>query len=122
MHRLRVEWQALESERRKTLEPLLDLATRRVAINRMQARDREMNEAVDLFNGALALGRYAEVGSPAYSEAMRRIATAATIARQARQDLLVWLPILDHQGVIEDINKTIEHARELENRCLNILN
>ena len=119
---LRKQWQTLEAERKESLQPLLELATRRVAINRMHARDIEMNDAVDVFNSALSLGRYADIGSPAYAEAMRRIAAAATVARQARQDLGPWLLVLEHEAVIADINQTIEHARDLENRCLKLLN
>jgi hypothetical protein len=122
VHKLRKDWQALEGEARTSIEPMVELATRRVAINRMNARDREISEAIDVFNAAIDLGQYAEVGSPAYREAMRRIAAVSDVARAARKDLLPWPPIVDHEAVVEGLNQSLEQTRELERRCLDILN
>lgn len=121
VHTIRRDWQALDSEARTRLDPIVELATRRVAINRMLARDREMSEAIDLFNSAIDLGRHAEYGSPAHREAMRRVSFALNVARSAREDLRAWPPLLDHKGAADGINATIEQTRELERRCLNIL-
>ena len=122
VHLIRKEWQGLESEHKSRTEPAVELATRRVAINRMNARDNEMSEAIDLFNGAVNMGQYAEYGSPAYREAMRRIGVALEVARSARRDLLPWPPIIEHEGVLEGLNQSLEQTREIERRCLEIMN
>jgi tetratricopeptide (TPR) repeat protein len=114
--------QQLESEDRSRLEPVIEIATRRVAINRMEARDRELSQAIDIFNSAIDLARGAEYGSPAYYEAMRRFRAVLGVATEARDDLLPLMPIVDHAGVRDDMNKTIETTRELEARCLRIMN
>jgi hypothetical protein len=122
VHQLRKGWQGLDAGPKSTIAPVVEVATRRVAINRMNARDREMSEAIDLFNGALSMGKYAEYGSPAYREAIRSIGVALEVARAARRDLISWPPIVEHEGVLEGLNQTLEQTRELERRCLDILN
>lgn len=119
---LRRDWERLDGEDRQHLEPLIELATRRVALNRMSARDRELARAIETYNGAIGLGSDAYPGSPAHAEAMRRIASCAQIAAAARDDVRPLLPLIDHEGARDDINKTVEMSRELERRCLAILN
>jgi hypothetical protein len=121
VHELRSGWQRLDGEDRTRLDPLVELATRRVALNRMLARDRELADAIDAFNGALESGRYAAPGTHQYGEAMRRIAAVAAIARNARDDVRPWLTLVDHEGVREDLDKTVALTRDLEQRCLEIL-
>lgn len=122
VHAIRKSWQALDTEARTRLDPFVELATRRVAINRMLARDRELDEAVDVFNSALEMGKYAEYGSPAYREAMRRLEVVLDVARSARADLIIWPRLLEHEAVVKDINISLEQSRELERRCLDLLN
>jgi hypothetical protein len=87
----------------------------------MFARDRELSHAIDMYNSALELGRYATPGTAQYAEAMQRVAAASNVARHARDDLRPLLPLVDHEGTRDDLNKTIETTRELESRCLEIL-
>lgn len=118
---LREQWQRLDGERRTNLEPIVELAVRRVAINRLTARQREIDQAIDLFNSGIDLGNDAYPGSPAYLEAMRRFEAVAGVMSAARADLRPWLPLVDHEGVREDLNRTVETTREVEQRCLEIL-
>jgi tetratricopeptide (TPR) repeat protein len=122
MLNVRREWQQLDGEQRQLLEPLAELATRRVALNRMDARDRELSAAIEMYNGAIDLGSDSYPGSPMYAEALRRIATAARVAAAARDDLRPLIPLVDHAGARDDMNKTMDVSRELEQRCLNVLN
>ena len=119
--KLRNGWQSLAGDDRERIEPVVELATRRVALNRMSARDRELSQAIDAYNGAIDIGRRAEYGSPAYFEANRRIRAALDVATTARNDLYPLMPLVDHAEVRDDINKTIETTRELEARCLRVL-
>jgi hypothetical protein len=122
VHNLRREWQNLDGEDRGRLEPLVELATRRVVINRMNARGRNFDEAVDVYNGAIDLGAGAQPGSPAYIEALRRCDGVSKTCHSIRDEIRQWVPIVDHTGVRDDLNKLIELTRELEGKCLAILN
>lgn len=123
LHQLRRDWQQHpDAEVRRRLEPIVELATRRIALNRMSARDREMEQAIDVFNDALDVGSRVPPGTSAYADVLNRISVCARVASDARDDLLPFLPIVDHAGAREDIEKTVEMTRELERRCLNILN
>jgi hypothetical protein len=119
---LRGKWQKLDSEDRDRVEPLIELATRRVAINRMKARGRDFDESVDLFNSAIDLGGQAQPGSPAYLKALERCQATANSCGAIRQEIRGWVPIVDHEGVREDLNELIEMTRDLERRCMEILN
>jgi tetratricopeptide (TPR) repeat protein len=118
---LRRDWQQLGGEERERMEPLVELATRRIAINLLQARARRFDEGVDVFNEAIDIGGNAEPGSPAYMEALRRIDATANMCRSIRDELRRWVPLVDHEGVRDDLNKVIEMTRELEGRALEIL-
>ena len=121
VQKLRSDWQQLEAGDRDRVEPVVELATRRVTINRLQARAREFDQAVDVFNSAIDLGGSAPPGSPAYSEALQRCRRVSATCRAIRDELRPWVPIVDHEGVREDLDKLIESSRELEGRCLEIL-
>jgi hypothetical protein len=122
VHSARRDWQALGPEDRDRVAPFVELATRRAAINRMLARDRDISQAIDLYNGALDRGRYAAPDSYQYRQALQAIARAADAVRAARADLLPWVPLVDHAGAREDIEKSIAMTRELERKALEILN
>jgi hypothetical protein len=120
-HRMREGWQRLDGEARTRLEPVVELATRRVAINRVQAGERELDRAIDIFNTSLDLGGRAEPGSPAYSEALGRFRSVASICRSIRDEMLPWVTIVDREDVRGGLDKLIEATRDLEHRCLEIL-
>jgi tetratricopeptide (TPR) repeat protein len=121
LHQLRGDWQQLHGEDRERIESLVELATRRVAINLLHARARDFDEGVDVFNAAIDLGGNAEPGSPAYMEALRRFDATANMCRSIRDELRRWVPIVDHEGVRDELNKLIEMTRDLEGRALEIL-
>ena len=62
--RLRSELQQLGDADRTRLDPIVELATRRVAINQLHARAREFDASVDVYNSALELGRRAQGARP----------------------------------------------------------
>ena len=121
VHKLRADWQALNTEAKDRLDAVVELATRRVAINRSQARARDHDQAVDVFNSAIDLGHSAQPGSPAYTEALSRFRAVANTCRAIRDDIRPWLPIVDHEGVRQDLDRLIDLTRQLESRCLEIL-
>jgi hypothetical protein len=118
---LRDRWKQLPTEDRDRIEPVVELSTRRTAINRFRARGRDFDASVDIFNLAIEIGGRAEPGSPAYAEVLRRLHGVAASCRSVRDDLRMWAPIVDHENVRNDLNKLIESSREVEGRCLSIL-
>lgn len=122
VHTLREDWQRLEASAKERLDPIVELATRRAAINRFQARASAHDQAIDVFNSALDLGGRAQPGSPAYTEALNRVHTVVGVCRQIRDEMRPWVPIVDHEGVRNDIDQLVESTRKLEARCLEILN
>jgi tetratricopeptide (TPR) repeat protein len=121
LHAMRNDWQALDSEAKDRLDPIVELATRRVAINRCQARARDYDNTVEVFNSAIDLGHGAQPGSPAYAQALTRIRAVANTCRAIRDEIHPWLPIVDHQGVRQDLDQLIDSTREVEGRCLEII-
>lgn len=121
MFAMRTAWQALAPEDRARLDPPVELAIRRVAINRLTARQKEIGAAAGLFDEAVHLGRTAPYGSPAVVRAFAAIREVATVAVSCRRELQQFLPVVDHADVQAALAETVENTRTLEAACLDIL-
>lgn len=121
LHDLRKRRSSLPADDRDRLEAVVELATRRVAINRIDARRRILDQAIDVYNAAVDLGRNAYPGSTGSLEARRRIQAVAQLVGPVRAELRRWLPLVDHEGVRTDLHDLIEVTRDIEQHCMNAL-
>lgn len=116
LHEVRKRWDALGAEDRTRVAPLVELATRRMAINRMLARDRELSDAIDVHNLAL---RQMEMGN--FGGAVPRMRAANGVATTARKEVEPWIRIVEHDEVRRDLRATLDTAIELEERTRRFL-
>lgn len=117
VHVLRTKLAAMHESQRSALSEVVEIAIRRVAINRLMARERDLNAAIDVFNSAIDLVRSSYPASEAWQEAARRKMAVASVAVQAQQDLDRWLPIVEHEAVATSIRVLIDQSLELQRRC-----
>jgi hypothetical protein len=117
LHQVRGWWSALDEDQRDRLAPVVELATRRVALNRMDARDRDLGEAMTVFNRAVDIANATYRGSPAWLNVLPRVNAARAVAVAARTEMVPWLPMVEHDGARKDIELTVKAARELEGLC-----
>ncbi len=121
LHVARTAAANLPGDGRGRIRDLTELATRRVALNRYLPLEREFNRSVELYNGALDLGRYEPPGTPAYQQALARTREALAVARQVREAASPWLLIVEHDGLRTDYKEIVTGAQDIERRCLEIL-
>jgi hypothetical protein len=114
---MRGVWSGMPEDDRTRLAPIIELATRRVAINRMRARDRDMSALIDTFNSVVNTANVTQRGTPMWSLVVTRMRPVQARAVAIRKELTPLRDIVEHDGVRDDIQLTINKTYELEGRC-----
>jgi hypothetical protein len=117
LHALRGDWDALDDEGKEPAEPIVELATRRVGLNRMAARDRDLSTATNRFNRLVDMAKSTYRGSPTWPNLVHQAGLIDATARSVRKEMTPWLVIVDHQGARRDIFLTVKQADDLEGLC-----
>jgi hypothetical protein len=111
----------LDAEAAKPLEPLVEGAGRRIAINQHQAWVREINSGIEMYNSAIDLLNRSERGSSAWFAGRRVVAVMAETCQRAREQLLPWSRVLEHADARGDLLDFLDEVRELEFKAHRIL-
>ncbi|MDS0133221.1 MULTISPECIES: hypothetical protein [unclassified Amycolatopsis] len=115
MHQSALELFAkLSDEDRARIEPFVELATRRAAINIQQARVREFQQVVEPYNDALDVIDMSQRGTPAWFAARGVVAQTVDLCRAIRTQLLPWSRAVDHANTRTDLLDFLDHVRDLE--------
>lgn len=117
LHQIRQRFSQLEADQRERVAAPVELATRRVAINRMLARDRELEAAARTINQIVDRARYTQLGTPSWESLIWQVRPILSTAVHTRQDMVAWRALVDHDGARRDIQLTIQQADELERVC-----
>ncbi|UOZ07955.1 zinc ribbon domain-containing protein [Amycolatopsis sp. WQ 127309] len=104
----------LSDEDRSRIEPFVELATRRVAINIQQARVREIGKIVDPYNQAVDILDVVQRGTTAWFTARGVVAETVELCRATRTQLLPWSRAVEHAETRTDILDFLDQVRDLE--------
>ncbi|WP_410564515.1 hypothetical protein [Amycolatopsis sp. cmx-4-61] len=122
MHRSALElFPKLSEEDRARIEPFVELATRRAAINIQQARLRDFQQVVEPYNDALDIIDMAQRGTPAWFTARGVVARTVDLCREIRTQLLPWSRAVEHADTRTDLLDFLDHIRDLEFKAQRVL-
>lgn len=121
LNRCRAEAHTVDENRKDLIDNLVELATRRMAINIWHARIREMDSAIDAYNDALQRLEYAQIGSPPWFQARNVVSEVIVVLERSRQELEGWVKLVEHDGVRSDIRSSIDLAWENEQKARRVL-
>jgi hypothetical protein len=112
-HDMRRRWKALDTDDHERVEPVVEVATRRMAINRCIGREGALNDAIDLFNATLRLGE----ATGNFPLVRMRMGQVRSVAIDVAEELQVWMGAVDPPDLRQSLRETIATAHELDARC-----
>lgn len=104
----------LSDEDQSRIQPFVELATRRAAINIQQARMREVDQVIHPYNSALDVLGMAQRGTQQWFAARSVVAQTVELCRTIRTQLLPWSRAVEHPGTRTDLLDFLDHVRDLE--------
>jgi hypothetical protein len=111
----------LDGDDGETAHDLLELATRRVALNQYEARSNELNSYVEPYDEALAVLAQVGPGTSSWFSARHVVIETIDVCQRCRAQVNEWIPLVDHPDVLRDLHGFIEHTREFEFHARQVL-
>lgn len=117
----RAEAATLDRELAGPLDQLVELATRRIALNLHQARARELDAQINSYNVAIATLARVPPGTSLWLTARRVVAELIDSCQRAREQLGPWLRLVEHADLREMLTDLMEHTRDIELKARRVL-